>query len=569
MSAEPLTHASMFTGVGGFDTAMHRAGVRNVATCEVDKAARGVLAERFPESHHFTDIKDVTADDLRSVGFVPRRGILTAGFPCQDLSVAGRRAGMGVGTRSGLYWELDRLMDELAPEWVIFENVPGLLSSTCPCTGDGACQLDGRGPVRCPGELHTVTGGACPGGCIATHGGTMGAVLGSMGHRGYGFAYRVLDAQRFGVPQRRRRVFIVGRLGDDGRSPAQVLAEFQGSGRNLAPSPQAWARLADRTRGRARAARSGLLADTGIVRALTGRQGESGIDLTDAEAGHVIATEAYVVEPESGQGADLRARETDVAPALTATGEAQQTDRGVRVVKTYRKAGRAQSTADDETWVEADTSNTVNTFDVGDTRATELVVEAPAVADTLTSGSHSPNVSAPGRRQEDDTNLVVTPITTRNATRTTDSDTAGFGVGDEGDPSSSLQTSGVNAVCVTGDVTHTLTHEGHDASEDGTGRGTPIVSPAVTAKWAKGTGGPSGDEAQNLTTTGPTTVRRLTPLECERLQGFDDNHTAVSNGKKQADSARYKQMGNSLAVPVAEWIAHGLVAVDQLERPAS
>jgi DNA (cytosine-5)-methyltransferase 1 len=87
-------------------------------------------------------------------------------------------------------------------------------------------------------------------------------------------------------------------------------------------------------------------------------------------------------------------------------------------------------------------------------------------------------------------------------------------------------------------VTHTLTNEGHDASEDGTGRGTPIVV-----------------QSQD------TIVRRLTPIECERLQGYDDNWT-----EGQADSARYRQLGNSVAVPCVEWIARRLIAADEASQ---
>ena len=184
-----LTAVSLFAGVGGFDLALKRNGVKVVAAVEIDKNARQVLERRFPDTKLFNDVTEVTADDLRAAGFVPERGIITGGFPCQDLSVAGKRAGLS-GGRSGLFWEVVRLATELRPKWLILENVPGLLSSN---------------------------GGA-----------DMGTVLRALGECGYGFAYRVLDAQHFGVPQRRRRVFIVGCLGDSGRAPTEVLALSEG-----------------------------------------------------------------------------------------------------------------------------------------------------------------------------------------------------------------------------------------------------------------------------------------------------------------------------------------------------
>lgn len=101
-------------------------------------------------------------------------------------------------------------------------------------------------------------------------------------------------------------------------------------------------------------------------------------------------------------------------------------------------------------------------------------------------------------------------------------------------------------------IAHTL-RASYDASEDGTGRGTPLVAGTVSSKWAKGTGGPAGDEAYNLTLQAG--VRRLTPTECERLQGFPDGWTAG-----QADAHRYRQMGNAVCVPVVEWIGRRAVA---------
>lgn len=180
-----LTAVSLFAGVGGFDLALERNGVNVVAAVEIDDNARGVLAHQFPNTQLFPDVRTVTGDELLAAGFDPANGILCGGFPCQDLSVAGKRAGLD-GARSGLFWEICRLIDETRPQWLLLENVPGLLSSN-----------GGR---------------------------DMGAVIGALVDRGYGIGYRILDAQHFGVPQRRRRVVIVGCLGDDGRTPAAVLA---------------------------------------------------------------------------------------------------------------------------------------------------------------------------------------------------------------------------------------------------------------------------------------------------------------------------------------------------------
>ena len=124
---------------------------------------------------------------------------LRGGFPCQDLSVAGKRAGLA-GNRSGLFWQICRLLEETKSKYFILENVPGLLSSN-----------DGR---------------------------DMATVISALVKLGYGVGYRILDAQHFGVPQRRKRIFIVGCLGDDGSTPAKILSILEGRTGYLEASKQ-------------------------------------------------------------------------------------------------------------------------------------------------------------------------------------------------------------------------------------------------------------------------------------------------------------------------------------------
>lgn len=194
-----LTGVSLFAGIGGFDLAMQRAGIEVKAAVEIDAKCRQVLGRRFPESSLFGDIQEVTGADLRASGFAGASGVITGGFPCQDLSVAGRRAGLE-GARSGLFWEIVRLLDETQSKWFVLENVPGLLNSQ--------------------------------------RGRDMGIVVGTLAELGYGVAWRVLDAQHFGVPQRRRRVFIVGCAGDPASGP-EVLFEPERSAGNDRPGKQA------------------------------------------------------------------------------------------------------------------------------------------------------------------------------------------------------------------------------------------------------------------------------------------------------------------------------------------
>lgn len=170
---------SLFAGIGGFDLAFRNVGATTVWASEIDPFAQRVLRARFPEAELVGDIAAWEPDPVRHAV-----DVITFGFPCQDLSVAGKREGLD-GKRSGLFYEAARVVGILRPRWILAENVPGLLSSK--------------------------------------RGDDFEAVLRTLDELGYGLSWRVCDAQGFGVPQRRRRVFIVGRLG--AHCPPEVLFE--------------------------------------------------------------------------------------------------------------------------------------------------------------------------------------------------------------------------------------------------------------------------------------------------------------------------------------------------------
>ena len=452
-----MNAVSLFAGVGGFDLACERNGIKVAAAVEIDKAARKQLRKNFPYTAIYEDVTRVHSADLcpGCDNCLPggRIGLVAAGWPCQDLSVAGRRLGLG-GKRSGLWWEVVRILAELRPTWFIGENVPGLLSACCPCPGDGSCRAAG---LVCGGEPHTVRGGVCPGGCMATHGGAMGAVLGSLAELGYGVAYRVLDAQFFGLPQQRPRVILVGHS-REWTAPAEVLLEPESSDGHLAASGATGPRVAaDSGEGTA----FGLRTD--LVSTLQGG-GVGATGSTPRRQRAVTSSRRVATLVSSGPPGTRREDESGLivtAHALTSEGADASEDgtgRGTPLV-TFHKSRRAQTSDDDESWVEDDRTNTLNTFDGGDTRATSLIV----------------------------------------------------GVGLHGELSG----------------------------------GTDDIASSTSSH-----GQPGG-------VTDGIDVRRLTPLECERLQGFPDNWT-----DGQADAPRYRQMGNAVAVPVVEWVIQRLVEVD-------
>jgi len=189
------------------DLGFERAGIETVLQAEQEPWALEVLARHWPGVERVTDVRSVgdaniTHGEERPAGaggdvihsgwgVSPAVDLIYGGFPCQDVSVAGKRAGLD-GERSGLWFEFHRIVRELRPRWVVIENVPGLLSSN---------------------------GGA-----------DFAVILSGLDELGFDAAWAVLDSQHFGVPQRRRRVFVVA--GPRGRGAEQVLSLCESCGGN-------------------------------------------------------------------------------------------------------------------------------------------------------------------------------------------------------------------------------------------------------------------------------------------------------------------------------------------------
>ena len=474
-----LTAVSLFAGVGGFDLAFKRAGVKVTAAVEIDKKCRDVLALHFPETKLFDDVKEVTGEQLRATGFIPERGIIAGGFPCQDLSIAGLRRGLD-GARSGLFHEIIRLADELKPQFLILENVGGLLSSQ--------------------------------------RGKDMGIVITALVERGYGVCWRVLDSQNFGVPQRRRRVFIVASLGDH-RRPAEILFER-----------------------------------------------ESGF--WDIEAGR---------------------------KKRKATSNSVERSLGVN---SFQKSKRAQTVDDDESWVESEIVPTLNVFDSGDSRTTTVVTQEPKLLRmrggkdgggkgalvsenkslTIATGNDQTLFLFEGNRVGDPrihenvspsviarwgtggNNVPQILVDDRRVGPTIHNEVptlqAFMGTGGNNIPMTFAQRQS-NSEFVIDEVSSTVTAHEHKQFSDLVIESEPkafdTYNQVVTDK-NQTLSSAASDSSHYGTIWKDSIVRRLTPKECERLQGFPDDWTA-----SQADSSRYKMMGNAVTVPVVEWIIKRMV----------
>ena len=393
--------------------AWHHLGWSPVGFSEIEPFPSAVLAHHYPNVPNYGDM---TKHEQWPIG-PGSVDILVGGTPCQSFSVAGLRRGLS-DPRGGLMLTYLEIARRLRPRWVVWENVPGVLSS-------------GRGR-------------------------DLGAFLGALGELGYGWAYRVLDAQWVrtqrhprAVPQRRRRVFVVGCSGD-GAAAAQVLFERESVQLYSAKSGAAREEVAGTL-----AARSGECRNNPeqLVSGTLGRRLSRSHTELDRHG-------AYIPQPVPYDLFQI------TAP----------------VNRQNRKPG-----------------------DPCHTLARDNAAHA-AVAHAFysTSGTHGVN-------QQTEVSPAVK---------------VGSGLGIPSPPA----------------VAHTLRGAGFDASEDGTGRGTPLVPQAMT-------------------------VRRLTPRECERLQGFPDDWTMIPWRRKPAedcpDGPRYKALGNSMAVNVMAWIGE---RIDNYER---
>lgn len=198
----PLRVLDLFSGIGGFSLGLERTGgFETVAFCEIEEFPRKVLAKHWPGVPCYPDVRELSGAQLRADGVAV--DVICGGFPCQDLSTAGKQAGITEGTRSGLWSEIARLVDELRPSYLIVENVANLLA----------------GPSERPG-------------------GWFGRVLGDLASLGYDAEWENIPAAAVGAPHRRERVWLVAhppKNGNQERCQPYCGADTAGSPRPRLP----------------------------------------------------------------------------------------------------------------------------------------------------------------------------------------------------------------------------------------------------------------------------------------------------------------------------------------------
>ena len=404
-----LKFGSVFAGIGGFDLGFERAGMVCKWQVERDPFCQKVLSRHWPDVKRFDDVMTFQPKKKQRVD------VICGGFPCQDLSVAGNRNGLS-GKRSGLFFEMLRIVEEIRPRVLVWENVPGLFTST-----------DRR---------------------------DFATVLRSLGDIGYFGAWRVLDAQFFGVPQRRRRVFgvFVDRRAGDWRIAAKILALTEGMCGNSQTGSETGKDIAGTLGGGSTDSRRGWRNDL------------------DTNGAYIAAT--------------LRSRSAGVGGKIPGRGGEDDSNLVLARCLTTGEGARQ----------DAETCN--------------------LIASTIQASQGHHGHSSP--RGDGSDNLVIGTIT-----------------GSTGGPT---DTTPIVYQC-----------QGTNVGESGTLRTGGTVSSGIPFILKR------------------AGVRRLTPRECERCQGFPDDHTRyTAAGEEISDTQRYRMIGNAVVPNVANWIANRIVKFSQI-----
>ncbi len=518
-------------------------------------AIRNVVA--LPADGAVINAGDFTKIGAEDVGAID---LLAGGTPCQSFSVAGKRAGLD-DPRGNLTIEFARLAGRLRPLWLVWENVPGILSID-----------DGR---------------------------TFGAFLGILGELGYGIAYRILDAQYFGVPQRRRRVFVVGHLGD-WRAAAAVLLERSSLSGYPPPRREAGkslaAEFAASSHGSYTTGGSGTLRSNGGdigggSEVLVASTGETSHCLNAGGMGRQdFETKTLITHALSADGFDASedgtGRGTPLVPVAICTAHTQSNGSGFSddVAHTLESGGAqavafAQNTRDEVRLYGGD-GKTVGALAAQPGAKQQSYVAFSAVdyggdtgdiAPTLRSMNNTSGHANGGGQvaiafaQSQDGDLrsgdVMHSLGTNANATSRNAPTVAFTLhGSDG------TTSAASPTDVAGSLRTRAPGSIENSSRTAVLQEAPVASP-LTASYGKQVDSSDTSNGPPNLLHSQMAVRRLTPRECERLQGFPDDYTLVEyRGKPAADGPRYKALGNSMAVPVMRWIGQRIAAVDAILR---
>ena len=559
-----MKYGSVCSGIEAASVAWHPLGWEPQWFSEIEHFPSEVLKQRFPDVPNLGDMTQLTSNPTFNEKSID---LLVGGTPCQSFSVAGLRKGLA-DPRGNLMLTFLALADAKKPKWIVWENVPGVLSSN---------------------------GGK-----------DFGTFLGALGELGYGFAYRVLDAQHFGVAQRRRRVFVVGCLGD-WRVAAAVLFERESLSGNTKPSRKKREEVTANAEGSVGEASSwwdggqvagtltkqnangaqrmpdkdnfGAILQPTIIDRAAFNQGENAqyeprieegetMSSLVAKGPHAVA-QPIAFEPgkmqrlgygysDNGTSPTLRSEPGDnqlaVAQPIAVDWRTAQVDQGItQTLKTdlAKMSGPCVAVDTYNQTINDHTTQTIRSQSGTDQIGAVLQPIAVDVYNQSIDGQTSATITEAVGGTNTSGPKVMQPIPINTMTmlgRPSDDKNPrmGLGIGNPGEPQNTL----------------TKTHS-HAVAQS-------IVSPTLTASNDPSRS-PQSSEITNQVNAvflSSMAIRRLTPKECERLQGFPDDWTKIPYRNKPADQCpdgpRYKACGNSMAVPVMRWIGERIQKIENL-----
>jgi DNA (cytosine-5)-methyltransferase 1 len=609
---------SLFSGVGGFDMGLEAAGYKTIFQCEWDKNCQKVLNKHWPDVPKWGDVSTLTGEHILRVAGPP--DVVAWGSPCQDLSVAGKRAGLE-GAKSGLFHEGIRIIKEIReltnneyPRISIWENVPGALSS---------------------------------------HGGAdFGVVLDEMAKAGaLVVEWAVLDAQFFGVPQRRRRIFLAAlfHLGDAERCGFKIFPVSESLPGNFAArAKKRKGTTAGSLGSTAASSQPSAFGNSGME-----KWGDTEVAITlsarDFKGGNTVVIEGTQLAQEAFTKSQYGTVEEALVIDGTRNDDVRVYDDGIVPTLTHRMGTGGNNTPMifDERKPNSPIVLDRAAFNQGPNAQWEpLMEEAQSVPALVARGPHAvldtsglsdEIVFEPGAmsRMKSDyysdklaptlranmgdnqpavtQRLEVTPI---QDGREIEKNQNGLGIGNAGDPAYTLDTTGAQAVAFS--IREDAKANNFSATEIEVANALQALQPATTSHHAQtiiaqdgvpvhsfdtqfgsnaavfenqsptlkaSQQSPSiayvydgynqslddsgihrslrvGRDSSDFVTDSTMVVRRLTPLECERLMGWPENHTQYGAGDERiADTQRYKMCGNGVASPVARWVGEVLLAI--------
>jgi DNA (cytosine-5)-methyltransferase 1 len=570
-----LKYLSVCSGIEAATVAWHPLGWQAVGFSEIEKFPSEVLAHHYPDVPNLGDMTKFKEWDFGS-----NVDVFVGGTPCQSFSVAGLRKGLD-DPRGNLMLTYLAIAKQYRPRWLVWENVPGVLSSA-----------DGR---------------------------DFGSFLGGLAVCGYGFAYRVLDAQYFGVAQRRKRVFVVGYLGD-WRPAAAVLFERHSLQGHPAPGREkrqavaqsirsssdgsSWPADISSTLNASFGTKQGLEnqhinsncpmfvpsptyggSDANVSDTVTSKWAKGSGGPSGSECGLFVAQPIVIDRAAFNQGENaqykFRAEPSETMDCLVAKGPHAV----LQPIPIHDQATRHAGKNGEKTMGKGNglgigqPGEPMNTLTKGDRHA---VAHPITFSSVLSNQPVNPNMQisqtleaknqmaiayniAPGKGDLKD----GIHVTDAHIAKTIDASGSNPSMHQGG--AAIVQPIGVDIfnAAFTGEVSVPLTRR-----SDGTGTGPTVMQPVgvdsynlcETGNLTQTLKSPQGGVTESIGAVRVgMAVRRLTPKECERLQGFPDNYTDIKlKGKATPDGPRYKALGNSMAVPVMAWIGKRIQEVECL-----